>query len=197
MASRASTSVITAGELRNIRDQLNNNSFNQSKTGVLGNSDLDRIRQEVVIKDKTQILEERKMMDESKTQRMAMAMARKQRMQQQDRERAANAPLEVKMNKFGENTLLAKAQDQMDEDYDDVKHMNAMVIASRIYTVRDQQLQENKNLEQDWINEQKRLDLMMEIERLKALKAEHEREERAAAARKRGAQVLIDQIASR
>ena len=80
MASRASTSVITAGELRNIRDQLNANSFNQSKTGVLGNSDLDRIRQEVVIKDKTQILAERKMMDESKTQRMAMAMARKQRM---------------------------------------------------------------------------------------------------------------------
>ena len=101
------------------------------------------------------------------------------------------------MNTFGENTLLAKAQDQMDEDYDDVKHMNAMVIASRIYTVRDQQLTENRNLEQDWVNEQKRLDLMMEIERLKALKAEHEREERAAAARKRGAQVLIDQIASR
>ena len=64
MASRARTSVITASELRGIRDQLNNNSFNQSKTGVLGKSDLDRIRQEVVIKDKTQILEERKMMDE-------------------------------------------------------------------------------------------------------------------------------------
>jgi hypothetical protein len=34
--------------------------------------------------------------------------------------------------------------------------------------------------------------MMMEIERLKAIKAEHEREERAAAARKRGAQVIID-----
>jgi len=48
--------------------------------------------------------------------------------------------LEVKSNKFGENTLLAKAQDQLDEDYDDVKHMNAMVLASKIYTVRDKQL---------------------------------------------------------
>ena len=38
---------------------------------------------------------------------------------------------------------------------------------------------------------------MMEIERLKAIKAEFEREERAADAKKRGAQVLIDQIASR
>ena len=66
-----------------------------------------------------------------------MAMARKQRMQQQDRERAANAPLEVKMNKFGENTLLAKAQDQMDEDYDDVKHMNQMVLASKVWTIRE------------------------------------------------------------
>ena len=64
MASRASTSVITQGELRSIRDQINNNSFNQSKTGVLGNSDIDRIRNEVVIKDKTQLLEEKKMMDE-------------------------------------------------------------------------------------------------------------------------------------
>ena len=45
--------------------------------------------------------------------------------------------------------------------------------------------------------EQKRLDMMMEIERLKAIKAEMEREERAALARKRGAQVIIDQIASR
>ena len=71
----------------------------------------------------------------------------------------------------------------MDEDYDDVKHMNAMVMASRIYTVRDKQLQENRGLEQNWVEEQKRLDMMMEIERLKAIKAEHEREERAAVAR--------------
>ena len=39
--------------------------------------------------------------------------------------------------------------------------------------------------------------MMMEIERLKAIKAEFEREERAAEARRKGAQVLIDQIASR
>jgi hypothetical protein len=30
-------------------------------------------------------------------------------------------------------------------------------------------LEENKQLEKDWIEEQKRYDLMMEIERLKAL----------------------------
>ena len=37
-------------------------------------------------------------------------------MQAQDRERAANAPLDVRPKNFGENTLLAKAQEQMDEE---------------------------------------------------------------------------------
>jgi hypothetical protein len=38
---------------------------------------------------------------------------------------------------------------------------------------------------------------MMEIERLKVLKEEEEREARKAIARKRGAQVIIDQIQER
>ena len=125
---------------------------------------------------------------------MAAAKARRQRMQMQDRERAANAPLVVETKKYGENNLLAKAQEAMDEDYDDVKHMNQMVVASKVCTVRERQIEENKMLEENWIQEQKRLDLMMEIERLKAIQAEYDREERAAEARRRGADVIIDQI---
>jgi len=70
---------------------------------------LDRIRKEVIIKDKTQIIEERKMMGEQKMQQMAVAMARKQRMQRGDREKEANAPFVVKGTGFGENTLLSSA----------------------------------------------------------------------------------------
>ncbi len=39
----------------------------------------------------------------------------------------------------------------MDEEYDDVKHMNQMVLASKIYTIRDIQKTENNALENDWI----------------------------------------------
>lgn len=46
-----------------------------------------------------------------------------------------------------------------------------MVLYSKVVTIRDKQLEENKHLEQDWLNEQKKLDLMMEIERLKGLQA--------------------------
>lgn len=68
----------------------------------------------------------------------------------------------------------------MDEDLDDVKHMNQMILYSKVVTIRDKQLEENKKLEQEWVEEQKKLDLMMEIERLKVLKEEEEREAKKA-----------------
>ena len=39
--------------------------------------------------------------------------------------------------------MLSKAQAQMDEDYDDVKHMNQMVLASKVCTIREKQIDEN------------------------------------------------------
>ena len=75
--------------------------------------------------------------------------------------------------------------------------MNQMVLYSKVVTIRDKQLEENKMLEQEWVSEQKKLDLMMEIERLKVLKEEEEREAKKAEARKKGAQVIVDQIQER
>merc|ERR1719464_746241 len=75
--------------------------------------------------------------------------------------------------------------------------MNQMTLYAKVVTVRDKQLEENKHLESEWVNEQKRLDLMMEIERLKALKAEEERERLRVEAQRRGAAVIIEQIKDR
>jgi len=72
-----------------------------------------------------------------------------------------------------------------------------MVLYSKVVTIRDKQLNENKRLESEWVEEQKKLDLMMEIERLKVLKEEEEREVRKHAARKQGAKVIVDQIQDR
>ena len=82
---------------------------------------------------------------------------------------------------------MSKAQKKMDNDLDDVKQMNQMVLYSKVVTIRDKQLEENKRLESEWIEEQKKLDLMMEIERLKVLQEEEEREVRKHMARKQGA----------
>ena len=72
-----------------------------------------------------------------------------------------------------------------------------MVLYSKVVTIRDKQLEENKRLEQDWANEQKKLDLMMEIERLKGLQAAEMKEQARVEANRRGATVIIDQIKER
>jgi len=41
----------------------------------------------------------------------------------------------------------------MDEDLDDVKQMNGMMLYSKVVTIRDKQLEENKRLEAEWIEE--------------------------------------------
>jgi len=41
----------------------------------------------------------------------------------------------------------------MDEGLDDVKAMNQLVMYSKVVTIRDKQLEENKKLEQEWVTE--------------------------------------------
>ena len=125
---------------------------------------------------------------------MAKAKARKQRMAENDRNRSskiAKSEFEVEDNAKAQ-TLLTKAQAQLDEEQDDVKHMNQMMLYSKVVTIRDKQLNENKRLEQEYLDEQKKLDIMMEIERLKSLKEHEEREQRRKEATRRGATVIVD-----
>lgn len=89
---------------------------------------------------------------------------------------------------------MAKAQRQLDEEIDAVKNMNQMQLYAKVVTIRDKQLEENKVLEQKWKDEQMKLDLMMEVERLKTLKAIEEREAEIKETIKKGALVIVDQM---
>ena len=41
----------------------------------------------------------------------------------------------------------------LDEDDDDVKGMNQLVLQAKVINIRNKQLEENKQLEKDWIEE--------------------------------------------
>ena len=125
--------------------------------------------------------------------------ARKAKMMEMDAQRAAKVkPTEWQVaEKNKGESLLSKAQKKMDEDLDDVKAMNQLVMYSKVVTIRDKQLEENKRLEEEYLVEQKKLDMMMEIERLKVLKEEEEREAKKVVQRLKGKQVIVDQIQER
>merc|ERR1719158_458647 len=95
------------------------------------------------------------------------------------------------------NSVLEKAKQMMDEEMDDVKHMNQMMLYSKVVTIRDAQIQEKRAVQGEREEEERQLDMMMEIERLKALKMYEEREKARLDDQRRGSQVIVEQIKDR
>merc|ERR1719440_1723760 len=71
------------------------------------------------------------------------------------------------------------------------------MLYSKIVTIRDAQIQEKRYVQQEKEEEERELDMMMEIERLKGLKMYEEREKARVEDQRRGAQVIIEQIKDR
>ena len=90
------------------------------------------------------------------------------------------------------NGMLPKSTQMLDEQLDEVKEMNKRAMIGRVTAIRDKQLAENRELEDEYINEQKRMYNMMEIERLKGLIDEEERVKKRQAAAKVGQKVIVD-----
>merc|ERR1719198_1877491 len=107
-------------------------------------------------------------------------------------------PSEIEQQKLAEKAAMLSAADrQMAEELDDVKKMNQMMLYSKVVTIRDSQLNEKKVIQKEHLEEERRLDTVMEVERLKALKMYEEREIRRKEDQRVGAQVIINQMKER
>merc|ERR1719297_253449 len=95
------------------------------------------------------------------------------------------------------NSVLERARNMLDEDMDDVKHMNQMMLYTKVVTIRDAQVQEKRMVQAEKEEEERQLDAMMEIERLKALKMYEVREKERLESQRSGAKVIIEQIKDR
>ena len=189
--------MISLDELRSIRKTTEKSG--KADAVIISKDELARIKDATTIKTKEDVIADKKAREEMKQTAQAASKARRTKMLAADtrRDSVQKKTEWQKQEDRKKAGMLAKANAAADNDLDDVKHMNQMVLYSKVVTIRDKQLEENKKLESEWVEEQKKLDLMMEIERLKVLKEEEEREVRKAGARKQGAQVIVDQIQER
>jgi len=134
--------IIDKEDLRDIRKKTEKGQ--KSDAIVISHSELERMRAATKIQTKEQESQQRRLLEEQKDQAMAEAKARKQRMLEMDKERNNKIPpteyqvLEKEKNE----TLLTKAQQMLDEEHDDVKHMNQMMLYSKVVTIRDRQKEE-------------------------------------------------------
>ena len=77
---------------------------------------------------------------------------------------------------------------------DVVKHFDYLCRKAKVATIWDRQLDERKIMEGMYVNKEKRLDEMMELERLKEIKFIEEREKNLQQYKKESQKAVIDQI---
>lgn len=95
------------------------------------------------------------------------------------------------------NHLLAKAQFQLEEQEDEIKHMNELVLYAKCVSIRDSQLEEKKQIAAQRKQEEFRLDSMMEMDRIQELKTQEQKEVRRVIEQRKGAATIRMQIEER
>lgn len=126
---------------------------------VLTAADLARMKKESVITTNEQMLQMRKIAEEQREKQQTLARAKKQRMMKLEEEKRRN---QAPQNEFeieeaqNRSALQRKAKRMMDENLDEVKHMNQLVNYAKVATVRDKQLEEKQFIYEKRVEEQKR-----------------------------------------
>ena len=82
----------------------------------------------------------------------------------------------------------------VDKDDDHIKELNILCKYAKIATIRDKQLDERKKMEDMFKKKEGRLDLMMELERLKEIKFMEEKEKEIKKLNNEAQGIIIDQI---
>lgn len=85
----------------------------------------------------------------------------------------------------------------MDQEHDAVKDMNTLVAYAKTAKIRNIQIEEHKRMESEYRQQKEKMDLMMEIERLKEIKFQEEKERKRKEEQRLGALVVVDQIKER
>jgi len=165
---------------------------------ILSSSDIRRMKESAM--DEAEL--EKKRLAATKSAKAASeqkAAERKAKMLELEAQRKlAIPPSEVEQQQQQEKAALLSASDrQMAEELDDVKKMNQMMLYAKVVTIRNAQLNEKKVIQKERLEEERRLDTIMEVERLKSLKMYAERESRRKEDQRNGAAVITNQMRER
>ena len=170
-----------------------------SDATIITNSDVNRIKNESIILTASDIARMRKDRESEKERDRAVAIERKTRMLNMEEEAKKKVPPTEteKLKMDADNAMLIKAQNMLDEESDDVKKMNQMMLYSKCVTIRDEQIKEKIRKKEYEEDENRNQDLLMEIDRIRALDQYAQREKKLLEDRRKGAEILKQQITDR
>ena len=93
-----------------------------------------------------------------------------------------------------ENKKIIDPYNIVGKEDDAIKELNILCKNAKIATIRDKQLDERKQMENLYKRKEQRMDLMMEMERLKEIKFKEEQEKESKKLYSQGQKIIIEQI---
>ena len=145
---------------------------------ILTTSDFERIRRNAKLSTQDEEQNNKKILSQQKNCQLAKAQAHKDRLIEIDKVRKSQPVLSQadKEKQIKDNSILSYAKKARENNEDAVKEMDAMLKYAKVATIRERQKREHKQMEEDYKKKELKLDTMMELERLKELKFQEERE---------------------
>jgi hypothetical protein len=159
---------------------------------------LNRIKSASKVKSQIQIENEAAQRQMEKEERVTQAAERKKHFAELDEVRKGNEELndlEEEAKKENEY-LLEKARLAKIEQEDKVKKLNELILDAKVHAIRDLQVKEKDEIKVDEEEEDKRLDVIMEVHRLEGIKHAERVEQEKAIQRRAGAREILSQIKS-
>ena len=194
------TAVPTADAITRIRKEVIAGKCTNPEVAVLSAHELQRMKQQSKILTKEERIAQQKLYAEQEEKQQAKGQAKRKKMLELEQEMRLAAPPLTDMEREDlekKGALRKNAEEIHNENRDEVKKMNQLINYAKCATVREKQIEEKDRIVKQKIDEIKRIDLMMEIDRLKAI----EDAEAKAASKKeeeyKGKAVIIDQIKER
>jgi len=131
-----------------------------------------------------------------KEEMMDEVQAKKQFMKMKDLNRRKNEKLnEIEEEEMKKSEhLRQRALEQLQEQEDEIKALNELILNAKCHAIRDAQILEKDQISTEMEHEEKRLDTMMEADRINALKIEEEILKKRKEERLIGAMKIMEQI---
>lgn len=163
---------------------------------VMSRRDLERILRESRVMTKAEREAERERIKQEKEDAQDACTERKNFMNMMELTRKKNEPLNDLEEEAKERAqhLLEKANELIQEQDDEIKGLNEMILGAKCHAIRDAQVLEKRIIEKEMSEEEKRLDIMMEVERQNAIRIQEEIEAKRKSTRAVGALAIQEQI---
>ena len=159
-------------------------------TAYISYYDYERIRKNAIVSDQDENLNNEHIQKEQEATQLAKANALKEKIKNIKK----TTFTQTNTNKYEGNDLMIEAKKNIDKNEDCVKQMNKLSLFAKVATIRDRQLKEHEMMDDLYKRKEKKLDEMMELERLKELKQQQNRENNRKQLQRDGCMIIIDQI---